>query len=116
MTGKQTKGQGLVVKRNNGRWMVSATVDGQRLNFYGTTQKKVSEKLDNALQNTGKKDIVKKQKNEEKKPRRSKGEGSIYQRPDGTWTAQVTTGRDPKTGKIIRRTFYGKSRGVVAKN
>jgi integrase len=52
---------------------------------------------------------------EEKKTRRSKGEGSIYQRPDGTWTAQISTGHDPKTGKLIRRTFYGKTRSEVAK-
>jgi integrase len=54
-------------------------------------------------------------KGEEKKEhRRGKGEGSIYQRPDGTWAAQVSTGHDPKTGKLKRRTFYGKTRGEVA--
>jgi integrase len=50
-----------------------------------------------------------------KKSRRSKGEGSIYQRSDKTWAAQVSTGHDPKTGKLIRRTFYGNTRPEVAK-
>ncbi len=46
--------------------------------------------------------------------KRGKGEGTIYQRSDGTWTAQITTGHDPKTGKLKRRTFYGKTRSEVA--
>ncbi|HBE76358.1 MAG TPA: site-specific integrase [Firmicutes bacterium] len=49
-----------------------------------------------------------------KEHKRGKGEGTIYQRPDGTWAAQVSTGHDPKTGKLKRRTFYGKTRAEVA--
>ncbi|MGE5398677.1 MAG: tyrosine-type recombinase/integrase, partial [Chitinophagales bacterium] len=36
--------------------------------------------------------------------------GSIYQRPDGTWAAQVRMGTDPKTGKPKKKTFYDKDR------
>jgi integrase len=41
--------------------------------------------------------------------RRGNGEGSVSQRPDGRWQAQVTIGYGPD-GKPKRRTFYGKSR------
>ncbi len=47
--------------------------------------------------------------------RRSNGEGSITKRPDGTWMAQVSVGRDPATGKLKRKTFYGKTRQEVSK-
>ncbi len=46
--------------------------------------------------------------------KRGNGEGSIVHRKDGRWMAQVTIGRDPATGKLIRRTFYGKTRQAVA--
>lgn len=49
-----------------------------------------------------------------KQRRRGKGEGTIYQRPDGTWTAQVYVGTDPLTGKPKRKTIYGKSRTEVS--
>jgi integrase len=45
--------------------------------------------------------------------RRGNNEGTIYQRPDGRWTAQVTTGYDDN-GKIQRKTIYGQSRSDVA--
>jgi len=41
------------------------------------------------------------------------GEGSIRQRPDGTWEARVTVGFHPKTGKQIRRSYYGKTKREV---
>ncbi|MTI60193.1 MAG: site-specific integrase [Firmicutes bacterium] len=47
---------------------------------------------------------------------RGNGEGTIYQRKsDGLWCGQVTIGTDPKTGKIKRKTFYGKRRKDVAR-
>jgi integrase len=52
----------------------------------------------------------------EKKPRssrRGKGEGSIVQRADGTWMAQIEIGRDAN-GKRQRKTFYGKTKKAVA--
>ncbi len=53
------------------------------------------------------------EKREKKTRKRGHGEGSIYQRKDGRWTAQITTGYDPKTGKQIRRTVYGRTRQEV---
>lgn len=44
--------------------------------------------------------------------KRGHGEGTIYQRPDGRWTAQVTFGHDAE-GKPKRVTFYGKTRKEV---
>ena len=41
--------------------------------------------------------------------RRGNGEGSIFQRGDGRWTATITVGRDTN-GKRQRRTVYGKTR------
>jgi len=49
-----------------------------------------------------------------KRGKRGNGEGSILQRPDGRWMARASVGHDPKTGKLIRRTFYGKTRSEVA--
>lgn len=46
--------------------------------------------------------------------RRGNGEGSIYRRPDGTWVGQVSIGYDPATGKLKRKSFYGKTRKEVA--
>ena len=46
--------------------------------------------------------------------RRGNGEGTIYKRKDGKWTAQITVGVDEITGKVIRKTFYGKQRKEVA--
>ncbi len=39
--------------------------------------------------------------------RRGAGEGSIFQRADGRWAAQVTAGRAPD-GKMRYKTLYGK--------
>lgn len=46
--------------------------------------------------------------------RRGNGEGCIYKRPDGTWAGQVSIGYDPATGKLRRKSFYGKTRKEVA--
>lgn len=47
--------------------------------------------------------------------RNAQGGGSIRQRPDGTWEARYTTGRNPGTGKQIQRSVYGKTQGEVRK-
>jgi integrase len=46
--------------------------------------------------------------------KRGNGEGTIYKRPDGTWMGQVSLGHDPKTGKLKRKSYYGKTRKEVA--
>ena len=43
---------------------------------------------------------------------RGKGEGNIYKRSDGVWSARITVGRDA-SGKQKRRAFYGKTRKEV---
>lgn len=48
-----------------------------------------------------------------KKHRRGNGEGSIYQRSDGTWAAVLTVGVKPD-GKPKRKFYYGKTRKEVA--
>ncbi len=45
--------------------------------------------------------------------RRGNNEGTIYQRPDGLWCAQVTTGYDAH-GRQRRKTVYGHTREEVA--
>ena len=45
--------------------------------------------------------------------RRGKGEGSICQRPDGTWVAAINIGTDA-TGKRQRKYVYGKTKRDVA--
>ncbi|MCL2188446.1 MAG: N-terminal phage integrase SAM-like domain-containing protein [Defluviitaleaceae bacterium] len=44
--------------------------------------------------------------------KRGQGEGSISKRPDGTWWARLTIGKDAD-GKQKRRAFYGKTRKEV---
>ena len=48
------------------------------------------------------------------KKKRGNGEGTIYQLENGTWKGQVTLGRDPATGKLIRPPFRGATRKEVA--
>lgn len=43
---------------------------------------------------------------------RGNGEGSIRQRPDGTWEARYTAGN--REGKQVRKSIYGKTRTEVA--
>ena len=44
--------------------------------------------------------------------KRGQGEGSISKRPDGTWWARITLGKD-ENGKQKRKAFYGKTRKEV---
>ena len=44
--------------------------------------------------------------------KRGQGEGSISKRPDGTWWARITLGKDDN-GKQKRKAFYGKTRKEV---
>lgn len=46
---------------------------------------------------------------EKSKKRRAKGEGTIRQRPDGTWEARFIIGIDPGTDKPIRKSVYAKT-------
>ena len=46
--------------------------------------------------------------------KRGNNEGTIFCRKDGRWVVQLTTGRDPKTGKLKRTVVYGKTRKEVA--
>lgn len=49
-----------------------------------------------------------------KKPtRNASGSGSIRQRPDGTWEARYTVGRDPGTGRQVQKSVYGKTQKEV---
>jgi integrase len=41
-----------------------------------------------------------------KRRKRARGEGTIVQRPDGTWMGQITTHYDPATRKQTRATVY----------
>lgn len=43
------------------------------------------------------------------------GNGTVRQRKDGRWEAIYSVGRDPGTGKLIRKSIYGESEQVVAK-
>jgi integrase len=48
--------------------------------------------------------------------RKSNGEGTIYFRKDRQqYCGQIVTGINPKTGKLIRKTVYGKTRSEVIK-
>ncbi|MFT4107869.1 MAG: site-specific integrase [Lacrimispora sp.] len=44
--------------------------------------------------------------------KRGQGEGTISKRPDGTWWARITVGKDAE-GKQKRKAFYGKTRKEV---
>lgn len=37
------------------------------------------------------------------------GRGNLRQRPDGRWEYRIVIGRDSGTGKLIRKSFYGKT-------
>src|SRR5271170_2662223 len=54
-----------------------------------------------------------KSKEETMATRRGSGEGSIYQRKDGRWCAQVSLGYKPG-GKLHRKLLYGKTRLEVS--
>ncbi len=45
--------------------------------------------------------------------KKENGAGSIRQRPDGTWEGRYSAGVDPGTGKLIRKSIYGKTQKDV---
>ena len=47
------------------------------------------------------------------KKRRDAGSGTIRQRKDGRWEGRYTLGYDPKTGKQLTRSIYGKTKREV---
>ncbi len=48
-----------------------------------------------------------------KNTRAAQGAGSIRQRSDGTWEARYLVGRDPGTGKQVRKSVYGRTQKEV---
>ena len=48
-----------------------------------------------------------------KATKNAKGGGTIRKRPDGRWEARYTLGIDPKTGKQIQKSVYGKTQKEV---
>ncbi len=48
-----------------------------------------------------------------KNSRAASGSGSIRQRKDGLWEARFIVGRDPGTGKQIRKSLYGDTQKEV---
>ncbi len=51
-----------------------------------------------------------KKKRSSKRPRRHYGEGTVFQRKDGRWQANMSLGKDETTGKRKRLTRYGKTK------
>ncbi|KLU62970.1 tyrosine recombinase XerD [Peptococcaceae bacterium CEB3] len=49
-----------------------------------------------------------------KKQKKGNGEGTIYREENGRWKGQITIGRDPETGRLIRPVFRGDTRKEVA--
>lgn len=47
--------------------------------------------------------------------RAAQGSGNIRKRSDGRWEARYTLGRDPGTGKQVRRSVYGSTQSEVRK-
>ena len=47
--------------------------------------------------------------------RNAQGAGSIRERKDGLWEARYTVGRNPATGKQVRKSVYGKTQKEVRK-
>lgn len=47
--------------------------------------------------------------------RSAQGAGSIRERKDGLWEARYTVGRNPATGKQVRKSVYGKTQQEVRK-
>lgn len=45
--------------------------------------------------------------------KRVNGEGTIGKRKDGRWEARYIVGRDPETGKQIRKSILGKTQAEV---
>ena len=51
-----------------------------------------------------------------KATKNAKGGGTIRKRSDGRWEARYTLGIDPKTGKQIQKSVYGRRRKKSAKS
>lgn len=49
------------------------------------------------------------------KRKAANGQGTIRQRKDGTWEGRLSIGRDPGTGKLKQKSFYGKTQAEVRK-
>lgn len=47
--------------------------------------------------------------------RTANGSGTIRQRPDGTYEARYSIGANPKTGKYMQKSIYGKTKQEVAR-
>lgn len=45
----------------------------------------------------------------------AKGSGTIRKKRDNLWEGRITTGRDPKTGRQIQKSIYGKTRDEVSR-
>ena len=45
--------------------------------------------------------------------KKANGSGTIRKRADGRWEGKYTLGYDPKTGKLIRKSVYGKTQKEV---
>lgn len=45
--------------------------------------------------------------------KKANGSGTIRKRADGRWKGKYTLGYDPKTGKLIRKSVYGKTQKEV---
>ena len=50
------------------------------------------------------------------KRKAANGQGTIRQRKDGTWEGRLSIGRDPGTGKLKQKSFYGKTQAEVRKS
>lgn len=49
------------------------------------------------------------------KRKAANGQGMIRQRSDGSWEGRISIGRDPGTGKLKQKSFYGKTQSEVRK-
>ena len=49
------------------------------------------------------------------KHKAANGQGTIRQRKDGSWEGRLSLGRDPGTGKLKQKSFYGKTQADVRK-
>jgi len=47
---------------------------------------------------------------EKKRARRGRGEGGVYLRSDGQWTAELSLGMDPATGRRRKKVVYGRTK------
>ncbi len=49
------------------------------------------------------------------KHKAANGQGMIRQRKDGSWEGRISVGRNPGTGKLLQKSFYGKTQAEVRK-